>query len=164
MIILDNPIFQELPDEDTCFSAKNDEKIYLDLRASSGYVKEAEKLERNDSKINLQITLKDVADFRLRVRIWAYSLSEYLHVLSKSGLTLKHRFFGMKRGKQTVKKRYLVYWWKKKTKKKKQKGSAIPYSGLIASLAAPVLGEIAKPVFKTIFGRERKRRKWYKKQ
>ena len=53
-------------------------KVYLDLRASSGYVKGAEKLERNDSKINLQITLKDVADFSLRVRIWAYSLSEYL--------------------------------------------------------------------------------------
>ena len=68
----------------------------------------------------------------------------------------------MKRGKQTVKKRYLVYWWKK-NKKKKQKGSAIPF-GLIASLAAPVLGEIAKPVCKTIFGRGRKRRKWYKKQ
>ena len=90
---MDNPIFQELPDEDTYFSAKSDEKIYLDLRASSGYVKEAEKLERNDSKINLQITLKDVADFSLRVRIWAYSLSEYLYVLSKSGLTLKHRTY-----------------------------------------------------------------------
>ena len=88
---MDNLIFQELPDEDTYFSAKSDEKIYLDLRASSGYVKEAEKLEINDSKINLQITLKDVADFSLRVRIWAYSLSEYLYVLSKSGLTLKHR-------------------------------------------------------------------------
>ena len=72
---------------------KSDERVYLDLRASSGYVKEAEKLERNDSKINLQITLKDVADFSLRVRIWAYSLSEYLHVLSKSRLTLKHRTY-----------------------------------------------------------------------
>ena len=90
---MDNPIFQELPDEDTYFSAKSDEKIYLDLRASSGYVKEAEKLERNDSKINLQITLKGVVDFSLRVRIWAYSLSEYLYVLSKSGLTLKHRTY-----------------------------------------------------------------------
>ena len=88
---MDNLIFQKLPDEDTYFSAKSDEKIYLDLRASSGYVKEAEKLEINDSKINLQITLKDVADFSLRVRIWAYSLSEYLYVFSKSGLTLKHR-------------------------------------------------------------------------
>ena len=88
---MDNPIYQELPNENTYYSAKSNEKIYLDLRASSGYVKEAEKLERNDSKINLQITLKDVADFNLRVRIWAYSLSEYLYVLSKSRLTLKHR-------------------------------------------------------------------------
>ena len=72
---MDNPIFQELPDEETYFSLKSDEKVYLDLRASSGYVKEAEKLERNDSKINLQITLKDTADFNLRVRMWAYSLS-----------------------------------------------------------------------------------------
>ena len=88
---MDNPIYQELPDENTYYIAKSDERVYLDLRASSGYVKEAEKLERNDSKINLQITLKDVADFNLRVRIWAYSLSEYLYVLSKSRLTLKHR-------------------------------------------------------------------------
>ena len=90
---MDNSIFQELPDEETYFSLKSDEKVYLDLRASSGYVKEAKKLERNDSKINLQITLKDTADFILRVRIWAYSLSEYLYVLSKSGLTLKHRTY-----------------------------------------------------------------------
>ena len=84
---MDNPIFQELPDGNTYFSAKSDERIYLDLRVSSEYAKEAEKLERNDSKINLEITLKDVADFTLRVRVWAYSLSEYLYVLSKSGLT-----------------------------------------------------------------------------
>ena len=80
---MDNPIYQELPDENTYYSVKSDERVYLDLRASSGYVKEAEKLERNDSKINLQITLKDVADFSLRVRIWAYSLSEYLCLIKK---------------------------------------------------------------------------------
>ena len=60
---MDNPIFQELPDEETYYSLKSDEKIYLDLRASSGYVREAEKLERNDSKVNLQITLKEAATF-----------------------------------------------------------------------------------------------------
>ena len=92
-VYMNNPIFQELPNEETYYSLKSDEKVYLDLRASSGYVKEAEKLERNHSKINLQITLKDSADFNLRVRIWAYSLSEYLYVLSKSGLTLKHRTY-----------------------------------------------------------------------
>ena len=92
---MDNPIFQERPDEETFYSLKSDEKIYLDLRARSGYVREAEKLERNDSKVNLQITLKEAATFNLRVRIWAYSLSEYLYVLSKSGLTLKHRTYAI---------------------------------------------------------------------
>ena len=92
---MDNPIFRELPDEEKYFSLKSDEKVYLDLRATSGYVKEAEKLERNDSKINLQITLKKAVQFNLRVKIWAYSLSEYLYVLSKSGLTLKHRTYAI---------------------------------------------------------------------
>ena len=55
---MDNPIFQELSDEELHYSLKRDEKVYLDLRAGSGYVREAEKLERNDSKINLQIILK----------------------------------------------------------------------------------------------------------
>ena len=92
---MNNPIFQELPDEDTYFSLKSDEKVYLDLRASSQYVKVAEKLERNDSKLNLQTVLKSPATYKLRVTIWAYSLSESLYVLSKSGLTLKHRTYAI---------------------------------------------------------------------
>ena len=92
---MDNPIYRELPDEHEYFSLKSDERMYLDLRATSGYFKEAEKLERNDSKIDLQITLKKAAQFNLRVRIWAYPLSEYLDVLSKSGLTLKHRTYAI---------------------------------------------------------------------
>ena len=92
---MNNPILQELPDEDTYFSAKNDERIYLDLRTNSGYVKEAGKLERNDSKIILEITLKATARYKLRVSIWTYSLSEYLYVQSKSGLTLKHRTYSI---------------------------------------------------------------------
>ena len=47
---MNDPIFQELPDEEEYFGWKNDDRKYLDTRASSGYVKEAEKLERNDSK------------------------------------------------------------------------------------------------------------------
>ena len=43
-VYMNNPIFQELPDEDTCVSVKKDERVFLDLRASSGYVKEVEKL------------------------------------------------------------------------------------------------------------------------
>ena len=90
-----NPIYRELPNEDEYYSLKSDERLHLDLRASSGYVKEAEKLESNDSKINLEIALKEAAKYNLRVRVWAYSLSEYLYVLSKSGLTLKHRTYAI---------------------------------------------------------------------
>ena len=92
---MNNPIFQELLDEDKYFSVTNDDKMCLDLRATSGYVKEVEKQERNDSKINLQITLKAAVTYKLRVRIWEYSLSEYLYVLTKSGLTLQHRTYAI---------------------------------------------------------------------
>ena len=54
-----NPIYPEMIDKDEYFEVKSDERIYLDLKASSRYTNEAEKLERNDSKINLYILLKD---------------------------------------------------------------------------------------------------------
>ena len=73
---MDNPVFQERSDEESYYSLKSHENVYLDLRGSSGYVREAEKLEGNDSKINLQITLKKAGTFKLSVRIWAYSLSQ----------------------------------------------------------------------------------------
>ena len=66
---MNNPIFQELPDEDKYFSVTNDDRISLDLRATSGYLKEAEKLERNNSGINLDIMLKTATTKKLTVRI-----------------------------------------------------------------------------------------------
>ena len=66
----------------------------------------------------------------------------------------------MNRGKQEVKKGIWHIGGKRK-KRKKQKGSAIPF-GLIASLAAPILGEVAKPIFKTILGRWKRRKKMVK--
>ena len=54
-------------------------------------------------------------------------------------------------------------------KKRKQRGGAIPI-GLRASIGAPILGEIAKPILGKISGRGRRkrrtlrrRRKWEKK-
>ena len=173
---MNNPIFQELPDEDTYFSTKNDDRVYLHLRASSGYVKEAKKLERSDSKINLQITLKTAARYKLRVRIWAYSISEYLYVLSKSGLTLKHRTYAINQSDEDflewVEENSLQKkgFWYIGGRKRKQRGGAIPI-GLLASIGNPILCEIAKPILGKILcrGRRRKRRfqkrrrKWEKK-
>ena len=90
-----NPIFQELPDEDEYYSDKNDERIYLHLRATSGYVREAEKLKRNDSQISLPIMLKKAATKKFSLRIWAYSLGEYLYILTKNKLALKHRTYAI---------------------------------------------------------------------
>ena len=38
---INNPVYQELIDDGRYESAKSDERIYLDLRASSGYTQEA---------------------------------------------------------------------------------------------------------------------------
>ena len=63
----------------------------------------------------------------------------------------------MPRGKQVVKKG-IWYVGGKKKRKQKQKGKGFPF-GLVASAAAPLLGEIAKPTLKKNFGRGKKRRK-----
>ena len=57
----------------------------------------------------------------------------------------------MSRGKQFVKKGVWYIGCKKK-KKKRQTGEGIPF-GIIASLAAPVLWEVAKPILNKIFGK-----------
>ena len=58
---MNNTAYQELNSEDDYFDVKRDQRLYLDLKASSGYVKGAERLERNDSKISLHILLKKAA-------------------------------------------------------------------------------------------------------
>ena len=59
----------------------------------------------------------------------------------------------MSRGKQYVKK---GVWYI--GAKKRQRGRGIPI-GLLASIAAPVLGEVAKPMLGKIFGRGRRRKR-----
>ena len=51
--------------------------------------------------------------------------------------------------------------YKRAPKRKKQNGGVTPF-GLIASLAGPILGEVAKPIFKKILARGRRRqiKKW----
>ena len=92
---MNNPIYQELIDEDNYNEVKSDERVYLDLRASSGYTNEAERLERNASKLNVSIQVKATPTKKLRLRDWVYSIREYLYILSKSGLTLRHRTYAV---------------------------------------------------------------------
>ena len=82
-------------DEDDFFESKVTKELYLDLRANSGYTNEAEKLERSDSKINLHILLKAAATKKLRLRVWATSIGEYVYILARSGLTLQYRTYAI---------------------------------------------------------------------
>ena len=74
---INNPVYMELHEESEYFSA-SDERIYLDLGASYGYSKGMQKIERNDSNLNLKIQLKSASAKNLRLRIWEYSMGEYL--------------------------------------------------------------------------------------
>ena len=63
------------------------------------------------------------------------------------------------RGKQSVKKGIWHIGGKyKRAPERRQRGGAIPL-GLLASTGAPILGEIAKPIFGKIFGRGRRKRR-----
>ena len=66
----------------------------------------------------------------------------------------------MSRGKQSVKKEvwYIGGKYKRAPRKKKTKRQSHLF-GLIASLATPVLAEVAKPILGKIFGRGKRRRK-----
>ena len=61
-------------------------------------------------------------------------------------------------GKQVVKKGVWYIGGGKRKRKRKQKGKGFPY-GLVASAAAPLLGEIAKPIFKKNLEEEEKEEK-----
>ena len=79
MDYINNPIYQELVDKDQYSENKSNERVYLDLRTSSGYTNEAEKLERNDSKINLAIMLKNAATKKLQIRIRYRWISQHIN-------------------------------------------------------------------------------------
>ena len=54
-----------------------------------------EKLEKNDSKLNLKTQLKNVASEKLPLRIWGYSMGEYLYILAKDVLTLQNKTYSI---------------------------------------------------------------------
>lgn len=65
---INNPIYQDLIDEDDYFENASNERVYLDLRASSEYTNEVEKLDRNYSKISLSILLKFAATKKDKIK------------------------------------------------------------------------------------------------
>ena len=53
-----NPIFQKLPDNDKDFENGADERIYIDLRDSYGYISMMEKPSQKNPKMIIKVELK----------------------------------------------------------------------------------------------------------
>ena len=52
---MNNPVAQELKNENSYFANNSDENIYVDLRQAKGYTRELEKPKRNSSKMTTMI-------------------------------------------------------------------------------------------------------------
>ena len=72
-----NPIYQEITEQDKFTDNERDDRIYIDMRRSKGYADELEKINHDDRGIALTISLKEAATKKLRFRITGFSQAEY---------------------------------------------------------------------------------------
>ena len=77
-----NPIYQEITEEDKCTENERDDRIYIDMRRSKSYTDELEKINSDDRGIALTISLKSAASKKLRFRTAGFSQAEYWYLLS----------------------------------------------------------------------------------
>ena len=166
---INNPVYLELIDEGDYFGSKSDERIYLDLRASSGYTNEAEKVVRNNSKINLYILLKSAATKKLRLRgLGSFHRGRSIYISKQCINPLTYSICYQSRGpglfrmreRQSVRKDawYLRGRRRRGLRKRRQKGGAFPID-LLGSIAAQFICENANPISKKNIGG---RRQWDK--
>ena len=88
---INNPIHQELTEEDEFTKATRDDRIYVDMQRSKGYTEELEKINRYDSLLALTIILKATATRKLRYRITGWSQGEYWYLLSNRGYIMSYK-------------------------------------------------------------------------
>ena len=90
-----NPIYQEITDEDNFTDNTRDDRIYIDMRRSRGYTDELEKINCDDGSITLPISLKEAATKKLRFRITAFSQAEYWYFLSNKGYIMSYKNYNI---------------------------------------------------------------------
>ena len=86
-----NKIYQEITEEDDFGISTKDDQICIDMRRSKGYTDELEKLTRDDSHVNVSVTLKKAAEKKMRLRVIGYSQAEYWYTLSNKGHTMTYK-------------------------------------------------------------------------
>ena len=88
---INNPIYQELTEEDEFTDTTRDDHIYVDMRRSKGYTDELEKINCDDSLLALTINLKKPTTSKLCYRITGWSQGKYWCLLSNRGYIMSYK-------------------------------------------------------------------------
>ena len=91
-----NEVRQELPTRSKYFT-DSDEKVYIDIRRSKGYIGEFERVNRDDSDLVGTINLKAAAGKKMRLYVTGYYQGEYMYMLTKEGLVMNHKEYSIAR-------------------------------------------------------------------
>ena len=89
-----NDITKELSNRKKYFT-DSDEKVYIDIRRSKGYTSELERVNQDDSDLSVTVNLKAAATKKMRLYIRGYYQTEYMYMLSKHGLTMQLKEYGV---------------------------------------------------------------------
>ena len=89
-----NKTAQEITKRKDYFS-NSDERIYIDLRRGKGFTGEFERVNRDDSELSVVIDLKAAAADKMRIYLTGYYQAEYIYTLTKNGLIMIHKEYGV---------------------------------------------------------------------
>ena len=90
-----NPIFQDMTEEDEFTTNEKDDRIVIDMRRSKRYTDELEKLNGNDSGLAVIINLKKAAAKKLRLRVTGFSQAEYWYLLPNKRYIVSYKNYSI---------------------------------------------------------------------
>ena len=80
-----------------------DGKIFIDLRHRKGYTNQIEKLNRDDSDLTITVQLKVLAEKKMRLRVTGYYQGEHLYSMTREGLIMNYKEYGVNKSTQLAK-------------------------------------------------------------
>ena len=90
-----NEIYQDITKEYEYRDNTKGDRIYIDMRRSRGNSDKLEKLTRDNSGINLIVTLKEAATKKMRLRVVGYSQCEYWYAYTKKGYIMSYKNYNI---------------------------------------------------------------------
>ena len=79
-----------MTEEDEFTTNSKDDRILIDMKRSKGYTEELEKLNRDDNRLAVVITLKENAGKKLRLRVTGFFQAKYWYLLSNKGYIMSY--------------------------------------------------------------------------